>query len=293
MTTKDLDLRFRYRAGSPVVASEECRLAEEERGIVLEVLSRHFERLEPGAFAFDWFDPDTLSPLQRFQRDRGGEKDPQRMARDLALAFSTPERPLVDLSEQEKRQILIRETVEFLIREIRSMNRAGVRTRLGATDPERPALIDHLLGLNLNHPTSAFDGMAEAGESIRKRMREDLGREPSHEEWHGQMYQVFVLGRSLPLRTQSLPASGPIAPEGIKPKSAWVPSPKEKAVLQVLRAIPAGEAMTGPQIIDALGRLDPPVDLDSSVLTRHIIPSLKTHASVDNQPGRGYFIARA
>jgi hypothetical protein len=67
-------------------------------------------------------------------------------------------------------------------------------------------------------------------------------------------------------------------------------SPNAAFVLDILKALPPGWAKTGPQILDALAEREPPVYLDESTLTSHIMPLLKEHYGVKNQPRIGYYV---
>lgn len=69
-------------------------------------------------------------------------------------------------------------------------------------------------------------------------------------------------------------------------------TPKQAAVYEIIMAVPADRGIKGPQILAALGKLKPPVDMDTSTLTRHIIPALKVRG-VRNKKGVGYFIEQA
>jgi len=67
-------------------------------------------------------------------------------------------------------------------------------------------------------------------------------------------------------------------------------SPNAAFVLDILKALPPGYAKTGPQILDALAGREPPVYVDESVLTSQIMPFLKKHYGVKNQPRIGYYV---
>lgn len=73
----------------------------------------------------------------------------------------------------------------------------------------------------------------------------------------------------------------------------WIPSPIQSAVLELLRTLPAGQGLTGPQIVERLAQANPPTDVDPGTISRHIIPELKRHAGVKNERRRGYYIDRA
>jgi len=66
-------------------------------------------------------------------------------------------------------------------------------------------------------------------------------------------------------------------------------SAKACAVLELLKALPAHRGMTGPEILDALMKRNPPMLCDQSTLTRRIIPKLKPYG-VKNKRGAGYYI---
>lgn len=61
-------------------------------------------------------------------------------------------------------------------------------------------------------------------------------------------------------------------------------------VLEILEALPPGHAMTGPKILDTLADRDPPIFLDSGVLTGRIIPALRAYG-VRNKRRVGYYLA--
>lgn len=61
------------------------------------------------------------------------------------------------------------------------------------------------------------------------------------------------------------------------------------AVYELLKALPKHKAMIGSDIIDALGKLKPPINFDYSTLTGRIIPEL-TPYGVQNIRRIGYFI---
>jgi hypothetical protein len=85
------------------------------------------------------------------------------------------------------------------------------------------------------------------------------------------------------------PANGPrrhVRGKGEKPPL----TPDAAAVLDILKALPQHQAMTGPRILDALAKLNPPKFLDASTLTKHIMPLLKKHYGVKNKPRVGYYI---
>lgn len=68
-------------------------------------------------------------------------------------------------------------------------------------------------------------------------------------------------------------------------------TPKQTAVLKLIQNVPLDGAIKGPQIIKALGKLTPAIDMDQSTLTKHIIPALKSRG-VKNVRGLGYHIPR-
>lgn len=67
---------------------------------------------------------------------------------------------------------------------------------------------------------------------------------------------------------------------------------KQAAVYEIIAAVPSDRGIKGPQIITALGKLKPPVNMDSSTLTRHVIPVLKSRG-VRNKKGVGYYVEQA
>jgi len=67
-------------------------------------------------------------------------------------------------------------------------------------------------------------------------------------------------------------------------------SPNAAFVLDMLKALPPGRALTGPKILDALAEREPPLFLDESVLTSQIMPFLKEHYGVKNKPRIGYYV---
>lgn len=79
------------------------------------------------------------------------------------------------------------------------------------------------------------------------------------------------------------------APTPAAPKPP--PTRKQRAVLNLLLALPGGEALTGETILDALSRGNPPMIMDMSTLTRHIMPVLKKDYGVKNRPRVGYYIS--
>jgi hypothetical protein len=74
-----------------------------------------------------------------------------------------------------------------------------------------------------------------------------------------------------------------------RPVIAEPMSETEKAVFELLTALPAGEALTGSEIISRLGAKGIPIE--QSTLTRHIIPKLKEHG-VRNRRNVGYYVER-
>lgn len=84
-------------------------------------------------------------------------------------------------------------------------------------------------------------------------------------------------------RLGEAPAPPPVAPDAI-------PLPeKQRRVLEILKAIPRGEGMTGKQIINALAD-----GTEQSTLTKHLIPALKKagHPIQNRRGGAGYYLAQ-
>jgi len=87
------------------------------------------------------------------------------------------------------------------------------------------------------------------------------------------------------------PANGSrrrVGGEGEKPPL----TEKAAAVLKLLRDLPAERGLTGPRILDELSAQTPPIQLDQSTLTTHILPVLKKHYGVKNTRRVGYYLAQ-
>ena len=69
-------------------------------------------------------------------------------------------------------------------------------------------------------------------------------------------------------------------------------SEKQRAVLNLLRELPPEGALTGEAILNTLAERNPSHNMDLSTLTRHIMPTLKTHYGVKNKPRIGYYVPR-
>jgi len=67
-------------------------------------------------------------------------------------------------------------------------------------------------------------------------------------------------------------------------------SEKTAAVLDLLKDLPPNRGLTGPEILKKLD--DQHCHIDQSTLTKYIIPVLKKHYGVENQPRIGYYIEK-
>ena len=63
----------------------------------------------------------------------------------------------------------------------------------------------------------------------------------------------------------------------------------ERAVYKLIDGQPPGEGIIGKQIVAKLEHLQPPIFIEQSTLTRHIIPSLRKHHDIPNRRGVGYY----
>ncbi len=77
---------------------------------------------------------------------------------------------------------------------------------------------------------------------------------------------------------------------GGKPTKCPPLTDRAAAVLDLLKKLPKGRALTCPAIVDALNNLCPPVLIDESTLTKDIIPPLKEYHCVKNKRRVGYYI---
>lgn len=215
---KLVDLRFSYHSAEPVTVWKDHGISEDQRGMVIEVLSRHFQRKEPGAFVFDWLDPATLTPLQRVRRE-GGEPTPAEAVRLLAVSLSTTRNPIGTLSEGERREVLVRDIAGVLINECARLAESGVLfsgpSGGALSEQDRCELIDHLLRLNLDDPESPGDKDMMIAHGVRAKLRARMGREPTDQEWRGEMERVY-LGSSL----RPVPIAAPIPPVPLVDPSA-------------------------------------------------------------------------
>ncbi len=66
-------------------------------------------------------------------------------------------------------------------------------------------------------------------------------------------------------------------------------SPRAFAVRELLRSLPQGKAMTGPDIIAALYERDRTMNMDMSTFTSRIVPELKPYG-LRNKPRIGYYL---
>lgn len=152
------DLLFRYRGGEPVRVLDHNGLREEERSVVLDALAPHFETVEAGAYRFEWFDPDTLPPLQQAIRRRGPQSGKQLLDETL-LALSSVSHPHRPLSDDERRLLVVRDAASILIRELRSLQHELGLTGgpiIGGSSAlsvlSREELLSHLRTLDLSAP---------------------------------------------------------------------------------------------------------------------------------------------
>lgn len=78
----------------------------------------------------------------------------------------------------------------------------------------------------------------------------------------------------------------------LPPKAGRPPmSPDQQAVFELLEKLEPGRAMMGTQIVSELSRKG--IGIEQSTLTSRIIPFLKKHYSVKNQPGAGYYVDKS
>jgi len=89
--------------------------------------------------------------------------------------------------------------------------------------------------------------------------------------------QSFALAPPPATTAEAVPADLPILSE------------KASAVLEILLALPSYRGMTGRQILLALDRLEPPIHIDQTTLTKRVIPELKPYG-IENKPKIGYRI---
>lgn len=168
-------LRYRYGKGQWLKAAETHGLRRDHREILLEVLRRHFEQREPGRFQFDYFDPSTLTPLER-ARPTPGPLETGTRAQRLTQAISTTANPLGELSDEQRRAVLVRDVEAMIVREIRSLDQDGV-----LRETSRDDLIEHLMSLDLANPAwpsddPAFRAMGAAKRSERAGTFETVGQ---------------------------------------------------------------------------------------------------------------------
>lgn len=143
---REWHLRYRYAGAEWGKVLESHGLGRDDREIVLEVLRRHFDAQEAGWFAFEWFDPATLSALER-ARPKPGPLESGDLAKSMMLALSTTTSPIGELTDEERRALRVRDAAAVIVGEIHALAREGVLARTG-----RDELIAHLLTLDLHHP---------------------------------------------------------------------------------------------------------------------------------------------
>lgn len=69
-------------------------------------------------------------------------------------------------------------------------------------------------------------------------------------------------------------------------------NPQQQAVLDLLKELPSGKAMTGAKIINALANRKPKIITTQTILTARIMPTLKAHYGIRNdRNGCGYYVA--
>jgi hypothetical protein len=67
---------------------------------------------------------------------------------------------------------------------------------------------------------------------------------------------------------------------------------RQRAVLEILQALPKDKGLQGHEIIRKLRERKRPIEMSRAVLTKHIIPVLKKHHGVTNTPGVGYHVRK-
>lgn len=163
----DVFLRFRYHDGEPTECPDLDGLADDERAVVLDVLDRHFNGIEPGAYKFDSLDTQSLSVLERRRRERPGSAADA--ARGLLLAFRSTARPPPGATQDDLRYLRVRDTLTMIVGEICELRREFgltggpiVGTCSVLTKLKRTELVDHLMLLDLTNPESPYDRMAKS-----------------------------------------------------------------------------------------------------------------------------------
>ena len=102
-----------------------------------------------------------------------------------------------------------------------------------------------------------------------------------------QRIQKLATERGDEARPQSMKRPKPEASPAGKPPL----SKSERAVLEIIRALPDGEGILGPQILKELGKRGIR-SVDQSHLTSRIMPMLKEHYGIANRPNVGYYEIR-
>lgn len=114
---------------------------------------------------------------------------------------------------------------------------------------------------------------------------------PEDQLYHETMLPRRVDGNSAYARYRDLTRSAIAAVAKSMPTADSLPplTDTERAVYELIDGQPPGEGILGKQIIAELQRLQPPIDIGQSTLTRHIIPSLRKHYDIPNRPSVGYY----
>jgi hypothetical protein len=135
---------------------------------------------------------------------------------------------------------------------------------------------------------SSFNPMPPDPQSARVRAVHMLLWRFQERAMCGQKAEAADLAKLLMLTDSLCPVAK--APDGAGESKPPL-SPNAALVLDILKALPTGRALTGPKILDALAERTPPVYLDQGTLTSQIMPLLKEHYGVKNKPRIGYHVA--
>lgn len=161
-TLKEWVLVCHHKGDEPFDIDKQHGLFADERDVVTDVLTTHFNTVERGEYTFEWLDPSTLPPLKRIRRQRPSAD----LAGALVEALSTPRMPLPGLSEEQEQRVFVRAVAAMVIREVRQLrdelglNRGPIIGGSSVlTKVSREELTDHLLQLDLTNPTWPTDSM--------------------------------------------------------------------------------------------------------------------------------------